>query len=242
MQWGSKRQAAIAVLALCLVLMLGRTAWMQRVDARAQSQLAAAGKWLHGIVIVVDPGHGGEDPGAVVSETREKDLVLEISMKVKETLQQQGATVVLTRQTDTSLGGPIREELGRRVALIEQHRAQVFVSIHANKDSCLCWGAQTFFQRKGMPAGQRLAMTVQNQMRKWTPTTRTALPADYFVLRNSSAPAAMIEVGFLSNGQEKERLQNPDYQQTLATAITIGIADFLRGEVPPARAGATIGR
>ncbi len=238
----SKRQAVVAVLALFLVFTLGRTAWMQRADGKAQSQLNAAEKWLRGITVVVDPGHGGWDPGAVVSGTREKEIVLEIGLKVKELLEQHGAKVVLTRESDESFSKATREDLGRRVALVEQHRAQVFISIHANKDSCNCWGAQTFYQRKGMPAGQRLAMAIQNQMRQLTTTTRTSLPADYFVLRTSPAPAAMVEVGFLSNAVEKERLQDADHQRTLALAITLGIADFLRAEVPPAKAGGGIGR
>lgn len=233
------RQAVLFGLALLLV---GRAAWIVQAEARHAAVVVTSARWVRGLVVVLDPGHGGDDPGAVVGPTREKELVLQIALRVKETLEQAGARVVMTRERDEDLGGRIREELGRRVALVKQHDAQLYVSIHANKDSCNCWGAQTFYQRSGMPEGKALAMAIQNQLRQLTPTTRVALPADYFVLRTSPVPAAMVEVGFLTNAAEHSRLKNPEYQRTLALAVTRGIADFVRSTVPQAKAGASIGR
>jgi N-acetylmuramoyl-L-alanine amidase len=236
------RQVAIAGLALFLVGVLARTAWMARTSAVMESELQGARRWLAGTVIIVDPGHGGDDPGAVVGTTLEKGLVLSIALQLKAELESAGARVVLTREADVSLGGPIREELGKRVALVERHKANVYVSIHANKDGCNCWGAQTFFQKDGLPAGKDLAVAIQTQLRRLTPTTRVALPADYFVLRTSPAPAAMVEVGFLTNARERDRLQDAAYQRTLATAVTLGLADFFRSRVPGAQAGGSLGQ
>jgi N-acetylmuramoyl-L-alanine amidase len=236
------RQAAVAGLALFLIGFLARTAWTGHLTAATQEQLSDSGRWLKGTVVVVDPGHGGDDPGAVVGDTLEKHIVLDIGQILKEILEQQGAKVVLTRETDVNLGGPIREELGQRVALVEKHKAQVYISIHANKDSCYCWGAQTFFQKNGLPAGKELALAIQNQLRRLTPTTRVALPANYFVLRTSPVPAAMVEVGFLTNAKEKGRLLDPAYQRKVAMAVALGLADFLRGQVPQTKAGVTIGQ
>ena len=236
------RQAALAGLALLLLALLARTAWTGHVAAAMQERLSESGRYLKGMVIVVDPGHGGDDPGAVVGETLEKHIVLDIAKDLKELLEQQGARVVLTRESDVSLGGPMREELGRRVALVREHKAAAYVAIHANKDSCNCWGAQTFYQKKGMPAGKELALAIQGQLRRLTPTTRVALPADYFVLRTSPVPAAMVEVGFLTNAKEKARLQDPSYQRTVAMAVALGLADFFKGQAPQANAGGTIGQ
>jgi N-acetylmuramoyl-L-alanine amidase len=236
------RQAAVAGLALLLLMTLVRTAWTGAQVAAVHAQVSDAGRWVRGRVILIDPGHGGDDPGAVVQGTLEKHIVLEIGLQVKKLLEEQGATVYLTREKDEDLGGPIREELGRRVAMVDQRRAHVYVSIHANKDSCFCWGAQTFYQKDGMPTGKELALAIQTQMRKLTTTTRVALPADYFVLRTSPVPAAMVEVGFLTNAKEHRQLLDPAYQRTLASAIVLGLADFFKTQVPEGRAGGAIGR
>ena len=147
---------------------------------------------------------------------------------------------------DAELGERIeaaREELGKRVALAERHNARAYVSIHANKDNCYCWGAQTFYQKNGgHPEGKALALAIQEQLRRNTPTTRVALAANYFVLRTNVAPAAMVEVGFLTNAKEHARLQDPEYQRTLARAVALGIADFFRSQVPDARAEGSIGQ
>lgn len=236
------RQVAVAGLALLFVTVLARTALTARATGALQAELQGARRWLNGTVVIVDPGHGGGDPGAVVGRTLEKHLVLNIAMQLKGLLEEQGATVILTRDADVDLGGSIREELGRRVALVDRHKANVYLSIHANKDSCNCWGAQTFYQKGGMPAGKELAVALQAQLRRLTPTTRTALAADYFVLRTSSVPAAMVEVGFLTSPKERERLLDADYQRTLAMAMVLGLADYFKAQVPQAGANGVIGQ
>lgn len=236
------RQAAIAGLALFLLVTLARTIWSEARTVRAQAELQQAGRHLRGTVIVIDPGHGGWDPGAVVGQTQEKAIVLEIGLALKQLLEEQGATVVLTRDEDEHYSKNVREDLIQRVALVEKHKANVFVSIHANKDSCNCWGAQTFYQRSGMPAGKQLALAIQARLRSMTPTTRGVLPADYFVLRTSPVPSAIIETGFLTNAKEHQRLKDPTYQRTLAQAVALGLADYFKSQVPNAKAGVQTGQ
>lgn len=236
------RQVAIAGLALFLLSVTVRVVLSARETVAAAADLTAAGQYLKGMVIVVDPGHGGWDPGAVVGDTEEKFIVLDIAKQLKAMLEQQGARVVLTREDDSTFSRRIREDLARRVALVEEHKANLYVSVHANKDGCKCWGAQTFYQRNGAPAGKELAAAIQNQLRRLTPTTRVALAADYYVLRTSPVPAAMVEVGFLTHAPERERLKDPTYQGTVASAIALGLADYLRSQVPDARAKGSIGQ
>ncbi len=221
------RQATLVGLAVFFLATLIRTTWVLGAPVReATAELADLAPHLQGLVVVVDPGHGGSDPGAVVKGTREKDLTLNIGLLLKALLEEQGAKVVMTRTTDKDLGGTIREELSRRVAIVKESRADLYVSIHANRDSCNCWGAQTFYQKAGTPEGKALAMAIQDQLRRLTPTTRHALAADYYVLRTSPVPSAIVEVGFLTSGQEHAKLLQPDYQKVLATAIALGIADY----------------
>ena len=225
-------QAALVGL---VVFFLGtgvRVAWLAGEQVRqVTAELQQNRDYLKDLVIVIDPGHGGFDPGAVVKGTREKELVLQIAMIVKDLLEQQGTKVIMTRTKDEDLGGTIREDLAQRVALVRQHDAQLYVSIHANKDSCNCWGAQSFYQRGGMPEGKALATAIQARLRQMTDTTRHALAADYFVLRTAPVPATVVEVGFLTNAREHARLLEPSYQQQVATAIALGIADYRRQQV-----------
>ncbi len=237
------RQSITIGLVLLFVVILGSSARTIEEAVRGRDHVRSYQKWLRGTVIVVDPGHGGWDPGAVVHETREKELVLQISQVVEKALEAQGATVILTRDADTDFGrGSIRNELAGRMTVVGRHQPRVFLSIHANKDTCNCWGAQTFYQRSGAPAGKSLALAIQKRMRELTPTTRVALPANYYVLRTSPVPAAMLEVGFLSNETERKKLHEPAYQLTLAKAVSLGLIDFFQSEVPPATASGSIGK
>jgi N-acetylmuramoyl-L-alanine amidase len=217
----------IVVLAF-LVGLVGRSVVFAGRGMVAAGEWDGQKQWVTGKVIVLDPGHGGDDPGVVEGGIKEKDITLPIALKTKEVLEAQGARVFLTRDSDIDLGGKIAEELAKRVELVNQHNAQLYVSIHANRLDCKCWGAQTFYQRGGTPQGKALAFAIQNQLRKWTPTTRTALQANYFVLRTSPVPAALVEVGFLSNAREAANLRDPAYQGLVANAIALGIADYFQ--------------
>jgi N-acetylmuramoyl-L-alanine amidase len=223
-----------------VVGLVGRTVVFAGRGMVAQERLDGQKQWVAGKVIVLDPGHGGDDPGVIVSGIKEKDVVLPVSLKTKAALEALGAKVIMTRDTDIDLGGKIREELSKRVEKVGEHGAQIYVSIHANKLNCNCWGAQTFYQRPESAAasesaqrleeGKALAFAIQNQLRKWTPTTRTALQANYFVLRTAPVPAALVEVGFLSNSREATNLRDPAYQVLVANAIALGIADYFQQE------------
>jgi len=181
---------------------------------------------LAGLVIVVDPGHGGWDPGAVVAGVKEKDLTLQVARLLQEELEARGARVILTRTDDSAYSRTVREDLRQRVALVGEHQADLFLSVHANQDRCHCWGAQTFYQKGGSAEGRALAISIQNRLRERTDTTRYALPGDYFVLRTTAVPAVIVEMGFLSNADERGRMQQPEYQRTLAEAIADGVVDY----------------
>lgn len=218
------------VLVAFLIGLVGRTVVFAGRGMVAAGEWDGQKQWVAGKVIILDPGHGGDDPGVVVGPIKEKEITLPIALKTKEVLEAQGARVILTRESDLDLGGKIREELGKRVQLVTEHGAHLYVSIHANNLNCNCWGAQSFYQRGGTVKGKALAFALQSQLKKWTPTTRTALEANYFVLRTSPVPAALVEVGFLSNSREAANLRDPAYHGLLANAIALGIADYFQQE------------
>ncbi|MBP2016951.1 N-acetylmuramoyl-L-alanine amidase [Symbiobacterium terraclitae] len=223
--WGQALLVGLVLLVLAAAL---RAAWVGRQAARpeAPEEPQRPPGPLAGMVIVVDPGHGGWDPGAVVDGVKEKELTLQVALLLKEMLEERDAKVILTRSDDSHFSRTVREDLKQRVAMAAEHRADIYLSLHANKDRCNCWGAQTFYQKGGRPEGKILAMAIQNRLRALTETTRYALPGDYFVLRTSQMPATIVEMGFLSNRAERERLQQPEYQRTVARAIAEGVEDY----------------
>ncbi|MCL6634774.1 MAG: N-acetylmuramoyl-L-alanine amidase CwlD [Peptococcaceae bacterium] len=200
---------------------------------------AVAGK-----LIVVDPGHGGEDPGALGSTgVHEKDIVLEVSKKLAEILRQAGARVLLTRETDRDLSDPeIKslhqakiQDLTRRVELANNSRADLFISIHVNsfpdrrED-----GAQTFSQ-PGSEESRRLAVAIQHELNRFLENPgREAKQVDYFANRMTKMPSVIVEIGFISNPKEEKLMLDPHYQSRIAWSIYAGIVRYLAQPRPAA--------
>jgi len=188
-------------------------------------------------VVVIDPGHGGWDPGASGHGGVEKHIVLEISHYLREYLEVSGAEVKMTRETDTDMspsgeGWRERSDLEARVALGNASGADVFLSIHCNAFPSPRWGgAQTFYVGNRHPLNERLALSIQKALVEHTGrTTREASQKiEHYVLKNVEIPACTVEVGFLSHPEEARLLQTEEYQRRVAWAIFMGLAAFFRG-------------
>ncbi|MFZ5633117.1 MAG: N-acetylmuramoyl-L-alanine amidase family protein [Bacillota bacterium] len=198
----------------------------------APIQPASANKvaFLKGKVVVVDAGHGGCDPGAIYKDIYEKHINLQIAIKLKEVLEQTGVKVILTRHGDYHLVKESqRRDLGKRVELANSSKASLFVSIHVNTHhSASRSGAEVFYYPKS-EKNKLLAECILGQLQSIHSTSpeRTVKTSDYYVLRNTGIPAAMVEVGFLSNPEDRKRLLSGDYQLLLARRISCGILKYL---------------
>ncbi|MBP2651334.1 MAG: cwlD 3 [Firmicutes bacterium] len=190
---------------------------------------------LNGKLIVIDAGHGGIDPGANRPGILEKDINLAIALELKDVLNNYGAKVLLSRQTDVDLSpecdnekvrGRYHRDLAARVEMVEESDADLFISIHANAvNNPKRHGAEVFYYAKSA-AGKGLANSIQIELSKVTQVVQAAKTADYFVLRRNKIPAALIEVGYITNAQEKTALQTTAYQKKLAEAIAAGIHNY----------------
>nr|WP_092067757.1 N-acetylmuramoyl-L-alanine amidase [Dendrosporobacter quercicolus]NSL46759.1 N-acetylmuramoyl-L-alanine amidase [Dendrosporobacter quercicolus DSM 1736]SDL62983.1 N-acetylmuramoyl-L-alanine amidase [Dendrosporobacter quercicolus] len=184
---------------------------------------------LRGKVIVVDPGHGGSNPGAVANNTRESDNNLAVGLKLRDQLVQAGAKVIMTRETDRTVaaaGSSLGQELQARVNLAEANNADIFVSIHSNSnpDSKIT-GAMTFYHSNN---SSNLASNVQTAIIEETgAVNKGTSTATFYVIRNTSMPSILVEMGFISNAQEAARLNSDAYRNRLATGIFNGIAKSL---------------
>ena len=190
----------------------------------------------HPITIVIDPGHGGNDPGKVgTSDILEKDINLEIALTLTDILKASGINVVLTRNGDYGLyeesdTNKKNTDLHNRCKLVEESDAALVVSIHQNSftDSTVS-GAQVFYYA-GSEKSESLACEITKSLTTiiGKESTRPVKSnSDYFLLLNTPCPCVIIECGFLSNPTETQKLTDPDYQLLLSRAISQGVLDFL---------------
>ena len=175
------------------------------------------------VMVMLDPGHGGKDPGAVgIGRLREKDIVLPISLMVRQFLEQEGVQVKMTRQSDyfVSLAG--------RTQMANKQQADIFVSIHANAINMRRQdvnGLETYYYN----SGRRLAQTIHNRVLRSLPINdRKVRKARFYVLRKSAMPAVLVEVGFVTGREDALKLRNPHYRREMARAIADGILDYIR--------------
>jgi len=186
-------------------------------------------------ILVIDPGHGGADPGAVgPGGTLEKDLTLAIGQKLAQQFLRAGAVVIMTREDDRDLAAPgegtrKKRDLDARLDIIQKHGGEIFIGVQANATPGSRWrGAQTFYKKD--PENEALAKSIQAELKRVLQnTTREALPLNPppYILQQLEIPAVMVEVGFLSNPEEERLLNDPVYQDKMAGAIYAGVVNYL---------------
>lgn len=210
-------------------------------ETRAEThQIALFAQSLAGRRIVIDPGHGGIDPGAIsASGLEEAALNLQLSKLLGHMLRAAGAEVVYTRSDGEDLSGisePLYRErkvndLRARVELIRRVRPDLVVSVHCNAAVSSAWrGAQTFYGSAHKEESKVLAADVQHALRDFTATRRWANgQIGHLILEEAPSPAITVEAGFLSNPEEARLLANPDYQRRVAFAVFLGIAGWFAG-------------
>lgn len=195
---------------------------------------------LSGKIILLDPGHGGPDGGAGDKNALEKDIALDVTLKLREYLQEQGALVIMTREEDKDLAdadtrGYSRrkvEDLKKRLEMINKSDIDFFVSIHLNSIPSSRWsGAQTFYAPQ-FEENERAAKFIQDELkRNLENTKREAKPINHvYILKNADKPGALVEIGFLSNPTERENLKKDRYQEKVAASIYNGIMRYFTNE------------
>ncbi|MEG6586870.1 N-acetylmuramoyl-L-alanine amidase family protein [Dendrosporobacter sp. 1207_IL3150] len=186
-------------------------------------------------VIIIDAGHGGIDPGANRQGLNEKDINLAIALLLKEKLNAQGAKIILSRETDTELSkycdepkvkGRYNRDLAARLEMVDESDADMYISIHANvSTNPRRRGPECFYYAKSQ-SGKLLATAIQQELGRITTAQPNAHPGDYFVLRRNKVAAALVEVGYITNPEERTLLQSAEYQNKLADAIVKGIQTY----------------
>jgi N-acetylmuramoyl-L-alanine amidase len=185
-------------------------------------------------IVLIDPGHGGWDPGTVSKQNDlEKDINLQISLKLQQFLEQGGAFVLTTRTEDEALSKNKSGDMQQRKTIANTTKADILVSIHQNSHpSSKAQGAQVYYFNNS-DKSQLLADSVQAQLVSFVDPTNKRLSessASYYVLKQTTLPAVLVECGFMSNYAELKKLQDDEYQSKIAWAIYMGIIDYFNSD------------
>lgn len=182
--------------------------------------------------VVIDPGHGGIDSGANHNQVLEKNINLAIAEKLTAELKERNMQVILTRKEDKLYQNDRQKDLRHRVEVANNSQANLLVSLHVNSfPSSKSFGGETYYS-KDSKEGEKLASAIQEELIKIQPKNyRTIKTAPYYVLRKTKITAVLVEVGFISNPQDRKRITNPHEQEKIARAITKGIINYFNNNL-----------
>ncbi len=171
--------------------------------------------------VCIDAGHGGKDSGAVGSKTHEKWIVLDVANRVAAKLQNSGIDVVMTRDSDYFV------ELAERAKIANKAGADLFVSIHCNSGDNKSAAGMEVWHYPNAAEDKRLASAIHDRLISRTGfRDRGVKEENYAVLRLTKCPAALVELGFISNPQEEQTMMSYDYQDAASTAIVEGVKEY----------------
>ena len=221
------KREKLLIFAICIII-------VSIVGVATKVKTYAAVMPLSHKIIVIDAGHGGFDPGMVSGKTEEKHINLAIAQKLQNFLELGGATVIITRVDDSDLGSSKSGDMHTRRIIANTSHADIFVSIHQNSYSkSSVKGAQVFYFNSS-DNSKKLAHFIQARIKEFVDSNnkfQAKENSNYFVLKQTSMPAVLVECGFLTNPGEKSKLLSEEYQEKVAWGIYLGILDYFH-EIP----------
>ncbi len=223
--WWGRLLAIFAVALLMGGFILSGRAGGQATKPQGQGLPPMVGDLLRGRTVIIDPGHGGYDPGARGRQVTEAELNLAIALKLRKWFQLAGAHVLMTWSKPSQIASNRKYRVQQRLTWINQHKADILIDIHCNSGASSYHGPQTFYWEGA--ASYHLASDVQQELQYFTGTSRGVKRINQYVLRYAKMPAINVEVGFITNGREEQKLLNPTYEEDLTWYIFIGTERWL---------------
>ena len=187
---------------------------------------------LNGRTVTLDAGHGGSDNGAIgPTGVKEKDVTLAVALKVERILAEQGAQVIMTRRTDIDVASPYASNTQELQARVDYAGgADIFISIHCNAFSTPSSnGMETFYGTSNSDSYRLAALLNEELLRYGGLNNRGVKSANFYVIKHTTCPSSLIELGFVTNYEEERLLASDDYQEKLAQAIVAAINRFFSG-------------
>jgi N-acetylmuramoyl-L-alanine amidase len=193
--------------------------------------------YLNGHRVVLDAGHGGIDGGSFAQGIMEKEITLDVVLRIEQYLYFRGVNVQLTRRTDRDVSGLDRFMKGRHRRDLEErakiiNKGTVAVSIHVNSISSAKEKGAIVIYSKNSVESKKLALAVLNRMAE-VQSLKHDFPVarnDIYILRTAKVPAILVELGFISNPEDRAKLINPQFRQNIAEEIGKGIIDYLKNK------------
>ena len=209
----------VGVFGVFLVLFLAMFSYPVRADLP-----------LQGKVVAIDSGHGGLDPGSLYNDIYEKDITLSIGKYLEKYLSEMGATVIMTRTSDSDLSNGARNhrkkaDFDERIKIINQNIVDMYVSIHLNYLSdTRYYGAQVFYNKDN----ENLAKSIQEYLNKNTDTNREIkkIPTSTYMYDKLTTKGVLVECGFLSNAMERSKLVTKEYQSKFTKILAEAISHY----------------
>lgn len=224
------------VLGLLLLILLAIQIYRMYEVRAEEKNIETMSYVLANKLIVIDPGHGGRDPGRIsVSGVPEKDINLEVSKRLATVLGEMGAAVILTRDSDIDLSDSSasgwrnkkRQDLSRRVDMANSRKADLYISVHCNAFPGQGEHGAQVFSHPNSSESKVLAEYIQSEMAKILQNTkRQAKQVDYYAIRKTKMPAVIVEIGFITNPHEDKMLRDPLYQSKVAWSMAAGIIKY----------------
>lgn len=188
---------------------------------------------LFGRLIILDPGHGSEDPGSVVGTIYEKDYNLEFATTLKQELESLGATVILTRSGDYDLSNPSsssrkRTDFNNRIKLINDYNPDIYLSLHMNSlPNTSYFGGQVFYS-KANEQNEHIANIIQKNLNSFFKLDRDykKIGNDKYMFNKVKVRGVLIEYGFITSYKDRKNLEQKDYQKNLSKVIAQGIIEY----------------
>ncbi|OGO90644.1 MAG: hypothetical protein A2Y17_02835 [Clostridiales bacterium GWF2_38_85] len=210
--------------------------YREAMNATYFQSINTSGDNINNTLIIIDPGHGGEDRGAIANGLAEKDLNLAVAMKLNQFFILSGYTVIMTRTDDVLLYKEGQEDrkkfydLRNRLEIAEKYENCIFISIHMNKFPLQSSHGLQVFYSDNDESSQVLAEMIQNESKLLDPTNTRKIKHDnntIYILEKITKPAVLVECGFISNYEESRLLVDEQYQNKLAFILFCGITKFM---------------
>lgn len=228
------RKALTAALALAIFLLMMTALRGYKDEGRWREEMYRPG--LRGKLVMIDPGHGGADPGAMAGGAAEKDINLAISRYLKQELKGDEVKALLTREekgginpVETMTYAERYRNLLARKALAAEEQAHVFVSIHTNSNRDSGASGGIVYYNAGNPFNRVLAQAIQEELNVLYKVNRGVEQADFTVVTGNEMPAVLVETGFITNSGDRKRLTEKGFQQEVARAVRRGLVKYAAG-------------
>lgn len=188
---------------------------------------------LLGKCIYLDAGHGGRDSGAISKTFLEKDMNLLLTQKLEKVLISKGAIIYMTREGDYDLSKSTinkkRDDLYRRVKMINSSKCDLYISMHLNSSPSTKWNGIQIFYSNVVKENKKIAETITNTMKKNMQNVREVKKENsYYMYSKLKVPGVLVEAGFISNPNDNYKIRQSNYQDALVNNIAQGIENYYK--------------